>query len=427
MRKSTVGLIVLGSLALAGVIGAASLTEKPAVPVIRISVEMIRLDAVVTDKKGRHVTDLSPTDFEVRQDGKVQPVSSLVYYRTTADPAPKAGTTVPAAAPAVGAPSVAAEATQLAPLTVVFVVDDLGLGTDSFVQMRRALKHTIQHLAPTDRVAFVSTAKGFSSLTPTTDRKANLAAVDALRRTPWTRDDLAMLGTPESTFFRLQNSGTRYDGGTFDDWNSRLALQSLAVIKMTIKELKPLPGRKAVLLMSEGFSGLTSLGGSQVHDIYWPLDRLYGDADDVLGAVKRLADFSARAAVVIHAIDPRGLVTAGISASDSVPDATTPGRLADLGLSRRIVLQHSQATLEQLADETGGLAVLNTNDTSGAVSSILGDLSGYYLIGYEPGPQTFTSGIFHDVDVKVKRPGLKVRTRKGFYAVTDDQVAGALR
>ena len=130
---------------------------------------------------------------------------------------------------------------------------------------------------------------------------------------------------------------------------------------------------------------------------------------------------------MIHAVDPRGLLTTGISASDSVPDANTPGRLAQIGVSRSLYLRHDQSTLENLTDETGGLAMFNTNDVSGAVSTIMSDLSGYYLIGYEPGPQTFTSGLFHDVDVKVKRPDLKVRTRKGFYAVTDDQVAGALR
>jgi hypothetical protein len=63
---------------------------------------------------------------------------------------------------------------------------------------------------------------------------------------------------------------------------------------------------------------------------------------------------------------------------------------------------------------------------SGAVSSILADLSGYYLIGYEPAKGTFGGKSFHSIDIKVKRPGLKVRTRQGFYAVTDEQVAAAL-
>ncbi len=429
MSKTTVGLVIVASLTLAaGVIGATSVTEKPTVPVIRISVEMIQLDAVVTDKKGRHVTNLSPADFEVRQDGKVQSISRLAYYNTAPSQTPQAAPADAPTAPGTAqATPLAAEAPQSAPLTVVFVIDDLGLGPDGFVQMRRAMRNAVKQLSPTDRVAIVSTAKGFSSLAPTTDRKANLTAVEELRRKPWSRGELANMGSPQSTFFYLQHGNTRYDGGAYDDWDNRLVLQSLGVIKMTIKALQPLPGRKALLLVSEGFSGLSSLGGSQIHDIYWPLDRLYGDADDIQGAIKRLADFSARAAVVIHAVDPRGLLTTGISASDSVPDATAPGRLAQIGLSRSLYLQHSQSTLENLTDETGGLAVLNTNDVSGAVSKIMSDLSGYYLIGYEPGPQTFTSGLFHDVDVKVKRPDLKVRTRKGFYAVTDDQVAGALR
>jgi VWFA-related protein len=181
-----------------------------------------------------------------------------------------------------------------------------------------------------------------------------------------------------------------------------------------------------MLLVSEGFSGLSSLGGSQIHDIYWPLDRLYGDSDDVLGAWRRLADFAARASVVIHAIDPRGLVTGGLNAEHRIPDATAPGRLAEAGLASRVALYHSQGTLQQLADATGGLALLDRNDMGSAVLSILEDLAGYYLIGYEPSSETFEGGGYHDVDVRVKRPGLKVRSRSGFFAVTDEQVAAKL-
>jgi VWFA-related protein len=422
MRIAFVAVPIVALGAFAASSGATSRTDTPSPPVIRISVEMIRLDAVVTDKKGRHVTDLRPEDFEVFQDGQPRRISTLTYVTAGAPTAPGAATPKPAEAASA---ATSEEEAPHPPRTIVFVVDDLGLGPHSFDRVRRSLKWAVEHLEPTDQVAVVTTAR-FGGLHPTTDRQANLAEVAALRRTPWTRDQLPLFASSESTFFYLQHGTSRFDGGSIDDWNTRLALQSIAVVKETIKALQPLPGRKALLLISEGFSGLTSLNGSQVHDIYWPLDRLYGDADDVLGAWKRLGDFATRASVVVHAVDPRGLVTAGINAADSVPNANEPGRLADVGLSRRLYLQNSQASLEYLTDETGGLALLDQNDLAGAFSSILADLSGYYLIGYEPGPQTFDDGGFHDFDVKVRRPGLKVRTRKGFYAVTDEEVKAVL-
>lgn len=403
-------------------------TETTNPPVIRISTELVQLDAVVTDKKGHHVTDLRPQDFEILQDGRPQEISRLSYVRLgESAPAPAVAPEA-AGEPAALAPGVAAAGPGTAPRTIVFLVDDLGLSPESFARTRWSLRHVVKRLAASDRVALVTTARGFKELRPTTDHKAILAAIDGLRRTPWTREQLTTLFSSQSTFFYLQQGAMRYDGTRLDDWNSRLALQSIAVIRGTVKELRPLPGRKALLLISEGFSGsLTSLGDAQLHDILWPVDSLYGGADDVLGAVRRLGDFAARAAVVIDAVDPRGLITGGLNAEDTVPGAQTPGVLADAGLARRIYIQHSQGTLQLLPDETGGLALLDNNDLSGAMASIVSDLSGYYLIGYQPASGTFSGGGFHHVTVKVKRPGLSVRSRKGFFAVTDQQVADAVR
>lgn len=232
------------------------------------------------------------------------------------------------------------------------------------------------------------------------------------------------LGSAESTFNYLQNGWTRFDGSANEDWNARLAMQSLGVIKTTIRALQGVPGRKALILITEGFTGIPSFGREYVNSFAWPLDKLYGDASDLHGALKRLADLSARAGVVIHIVDPRGLMTGGIGAQQAVPQASG---LEEQGRATRVLIQHSQDTLDWLAAETGGLAKFNTNDIPGAVAEVLDDLSGYYLIGYEPDARTFKSGTFHDIDLKVTRPGLKVRTRKGFYAVTDDQVAAALQ
>ena len=95
--------------------------------------------------------------------------------------------------------------------------------------------------------------------------------------------------------------------------------------------------------------------------------------------------------------------------------------------ARHVNLYSSQSTLQYLTDETGGITRLDSNDMAGDFDSIMRDLSGYYLIGYTPKSGTFDSSSFHKFDVKVKRPGLKVRTREGFYPVTDEQVATALR
>lgn len=395
---------------------------RPDAPVVRISVEIVQLDAVVTDRKGHHVTDLGPEDFVVYQDGTPQKISRFAFERVRdAQPGRAASTRI---TPTAGMPAAVAPHAQ--ERTIVFVVDDTSLSAHSFVRTRLALRHALKALEPSDRVAIVAVGRGAPGLVPTTDRQANLAAVAGLRRTPWTREELMAVPSPQDEFAYLQGV-SRYDGGSFEDWNARLALRSMAVIKRTIHSLQSQPGRKALILVSEGFSALNPVSRPLVHDLYWPLDRLYGDSDDLLGAWRRLGDFAARSGVVVYAVDPRGLVTAGINAEASVPDANQPGRLANRTLSQHIALFHSQGTLQYLADETGGLALLDRNDLGGALTSVVDDLGGYYLIGYQPAQGTFAGSGFHDIKIKVKRPGLKVRTRKGFFAVTDTQVADSLQ
>src|SRR5688572_4914277 len=86
---------------------------------------------------------------------------------------------------------------------------------------------------------------------------------------------------------------------------------------------------------------------------------------------------------------------------------------------------HSQGGLNYLAQQTGGLFIRNSNDISRGIGRVLDDQRGYYLIGYVPEESTFKSvqgqRQFHKILVKVKRPGLHVRSRAGFYGVADDE------
>src|SRR5256885_14084900 len=92
--------------------------------------------------------------------------------------------------------------------------------------------------------------------------------------------------------------------------------------------------------------------------------------------------------------------------------------------SRRNAAFETQAGLDFLARETGGIAIRNTNDLSGGIKRVLEDQRGYYLIGYRPDNSTFDARTgrrtFHKLSLKVMRPGkFNVRMRNGFYGVTD--------
>jgi len=363
----------------------------PNVPVIRISTELVQIDAVVTDKAGRHVVDLQPGDFTVFESGRRQKISHLVFVKTGQGPTTG------------GAAALAAVPQTAAPRTLLLVVDDLSLSLHSMVRTRRFLTAFADTgLGPADRAAIVKTSAVENHVLLTSDTSAFRAAAAGLRYNVWSR-------SASSVDEAVGASG--------------LAIDSLGALKRTIDALRAVPGRKAVILVSEGFQTLASHDRDRLLGTYThrPVDGLYEDTG-VRAALRSLTDLANRASVVIYTIDPTGLTTDAVGADSRDSGFTASPRI---WFNR----QGRQASLIELAEQTGGLAVRNQNDLTGGFERILADHAGYYLIGYEPDSATFSTlpgrVRFHEVKVEVKRRGLTVRSRKGFYGVPDEVVAKA--
>ena len=113
--------------------------------------------------------------------------------------------------------------------------------------------------------------------------------------------------------------------------------------------------------------------------------------------------FEQLAPLVIYTMDARGLQTLGSSNNASA-------------------LQGGQAGLSFVAKQTGGFAIINSNDLGGGIKQIINDQS-YYLIAYQPNEETFDpeKSRFNKLDIKVKRKNLKIRYRSGFLGVTDNE------
>jgi VWFA-related protein len=110
----------------------------------------------------------------------------------------------------------------------------------------------------------------------------------------------------------------------------------------------------------------------------------------VRDALGQVVDQAARAGVVIYAIDCVGLETGGLRASDDihyVPNMTEAVR--HFAGARLSTIRGAQESLAYLAEQTGGFAVVNTNDFAAALRRISADVRDYYVIGYEPDPDTF--------------------------------------
>ena len=366
----------------------ADLPDEPLVqgPVFRLGVSLVQIDAVVTDRKGRHVTTLGPDDFEVRQDGRPQRIVAVSYVR--ADDGWQDTSGLP---PVASAPRSLHEAAR----TIALVVDDLRMSFESVYHTRRALQQFVdRELLADDLVALVTTsAAPGTSVRFTYSRPQLRAAVSRLR--------FSLHGFPTTSVFDAVSAP---DAWPFSDpfalHRERTTAEAVLQRIEEIATLLPAEGgRKAIVLVSEGFP---------VFGHAWSLDT-------VNSAMRRLVDRANRAGVVIYAVDPRGLVNTGPSAADAV----SPSGARALASRRDAVLRETQDGLRYIAGGTGGFAVINSNDIRRALRRIVDDQAGYYLIGYEPEAGTFgpdSARDFRRVKVRLTRKGLKIRARTGFYA-----------
>ena len=142
--------------------------------------------------------------------------------------------------------------------------------------------------------------------------------------------------------------------------------------------------------------------------------------DDVLH-FRDITDLANRANVSFYPVDPRGLAVFDTNVGDPRTGAPAPGKPIVLPPAvDQAMLRARIGTLQDLAFSTDGLAVVNTNDLDRALRRVAADLSSYYLLGYYSTGKF--DGKFHSISVRVKRPGVQVRARRGYVAPTLDEV-----
>jgi VWFA-related protein len=421
------------------------------------------VDVTVTDRKGQPVTDLKADDFEVLQNGRPQRITNFSY--ASAQPAAATLTAAASArAPAKGQPAEPpAPPPRLKPEQVrralALVVDDLTLSFESTASVRDALKKFVDNqMQPGDLVAIIRTGAGMGALQQFTNDKRQLyAAIERVRWKPGyaaintfapvstnpapsmgtERDTVRTIFDPAGSVTSgsleprdLSGSSGRIsrDADQVDSFRREVfAVGTLGALSFLVKGLKELPGRKSVILFSDAL-------------------RIYNREESVTRvkpALDNLTDLANRAAVSFYTIDARGLQVLGMTAADDLsgdldapifnPATVTTDNSRFLAKTitgmtdRQREFFESQEGLEYLANRTGGIFTRNTNDLNRGVSRALRDQEGYYLIGFVPDEGTFKTKNggrqVQNLAVKVKRAGLSVRTRTGFYGAIDEEPA----
>jgi VWFA-related protein len=374
--------------------------------VVRVTTNLIQIDAIVTDKQGKVVTDLRPEDFEILVNGKPQQLTNFSFV--TVEPQPNAEPVAAVKNTNKNAPPI--PTVRLRPeqvnRTIALVVDDLSIGCENMPYVRRALKKFVdEQMQPGDLVAIVRAGSGVGALQQFTSNKQQLhAAIERVNYNPASCNCMDTCGgTDKLNLIKEVNAedSNREIKKNDDDALVRhnvLANAALSATRFVIQGMRGLPGRKAVMLLSDGFL-------LDTHDLPEYNAR-------IRVTVEQLVDSAIRSGAVIYTMDARGLVEKGLTGADGID-----------GLSNRMKnFLAPREGLIYLAKQAGGFAIYDTNDIGGAIRKALDDQKSYYLIGYQPDSSIFdpSQSRFNHLTVKVKGSGLNVRYRSGFYGIKDD-------
>jgi VWFA-related protein len=412
--------------------------------VFSVTSTLVQVDAVVTDGKGRNIDDLTPEEFEVSVDGKPEKLTHFSYVRVMPE---GSGAPVKPVQKAVSALPPAPSA-QLRPedvrRTIVLMVDDLGLSFESMAFVRSSLRKFIENqLQPGDLVAILRTGAGSGALQQfTVDKRVLLSVADGLRWNPNGRsgiDVFEQLGKVSDLAGKLDDAIPSGQARSIDPQynvqNKTVSMVgTLGAINYIVGALREMPGRKSIVLFSDGFQLFTPGVGPAMHTSAGP----GASADDntlVIEAMRRLIDRANRSGTVIYTMQATGLQTGQIGGADRLGlnqlspaqvQATLGTVVNDGAIGGRDWLQNvNQQGLAYLALQTGGLAYDNGNDLNWALDRVLEDQKGYYLLGFYPPEGTFqdkhNTRSFHGIKVRVKRAGLHVRSRSGYFGETDEE------
>ena len=407
--------------------------------VVRITTSLVQIDAVVT-KDGKQITDLRAEDFEIFEDGRPQVITNFSYISNLPEAAaspPSIAATAPVQSkskkngppvlPAVLRPQDTRRA-------IAVVVDDLGISMESMGSIRSQLRKFVdEQILRNDLVAIIRTGGEVGSLQQfTTDKRLLHRAIEGLRRNPCSRMGVTVLTPVGSESNQI---------GLCSAQSFHSTTQSLQFIVQGMREL---PGRKSMIILSDYMPSdtldLNSLERGAIRPPRGAADAGMSEPVSVPGeslfsneaALRRVAELAIRASVVIYGVDTRGLQVTGITAADN-PSAGGMG-IGTRGVQniiarnqaalagRRYVLQDGNAGSDLIARETGGFLIRGSNDFG--LQRVMRDQEGYYLFAYRPKDSTFDRH-FHHITARIKRPGFTVRTRAGFFGVTDDEARPA--
>ena len=395
--------------------------------VVKVKSNLVNIDVIVKDKKGKYISDLKAEDFVITENGIAQKVE---FFDA---PLASAGSTQPATSP---------EPATTPRHYVSLVLDSQTTNLTNFKQVREgAIRYVREHVTDADAVAVMAVTNGLQMLQPFTQDKAKLITA------------LENAGTADSKNFEQQDVANNIDslreflktaspdpapsitstsGGSqaarvmiarnvlkqFIRLRTALSVQQarpvLAALAAIAEALKPIPGKKTLVLFSQGFVT------PEVLD--WQ--------------VQSTIDIANRANVAIYIIDSAGLRASVPASGALVPSSPLGGVSAITNQEQRIrgvggetvfdnVRHEGQSreydVLYRISGDTGGRLLRNNNDIGQGLERINQEIHSRYTLAYRSTNQNF-DGSFRKVKIEVRRPDVQIVSRSGYYAIAPEEI-----
>jgi VWFA-related protein len=387
---------------------------EPPTPTFRAGINFVRVDVIVSDKSGKPVLDLKPEDFLVEEDGEPQVVESFKLVRVDET----AHTTVPR--PIRSAHDEETEAQREDVRLFAVFLDDYHVRRGASMYVKEPLIKFLQtQISPSDMVALMYPLTPLSDVIMTRDHDSVARAIEQF--------DGRKYDYKARNIFEERYSN--YPAEVVERVRNEVSLSALKGLLTHMGSLRE--GRKAVILVSEGYTyylppqmrdpvasmpgygnpdRLNMGGGRGMGE-----DRARFMSDTEMAAdLRAVFDLANRNNTAIYALDPRGLTSFEYDINEGVGDIRVDAES----------LRMTQNSLRTLADETDGRAIVNQNDLARGLRQVVEDTSTYYLLGYNSTP-ALQDGKFHEIKVRVKRRGIDVRHRKGYWALTPQEMTRA--
>jgi VWFA-related protein len=415
-----------------------------------VEVNVVNVDVIVTGKDGKPVTGLRQEDFELFEDGKRVVVTNFAAVDRAGDPA--------AGPPGAPAPQPGADVADTAPeasLHLVVYVDNFNIRHGNRARAVKQLREFLtRQLTPGDQAMIATNDLGGMNvrLSFSSDPAALSAALDRLEMLPVQGDEderarrqafqqimsiqeLALLNPVEPPCpLQIANPAHSYAAAKRQE-----VQRTLGALTLLVNSLSGVPGRKAVLHVSDGISltpgaelfellfqmcggggassGMSGEGAEAIFDsrVLGPESypaasqaSLDAQAYNVANDIERLAAHANAHRVTLYTLE-----ASGAQASAAADASLGPGeRLLRIPAIGQVLKANQQDTLQALASATGGRAFLNQANFLPDLALMRQDFDRYYSLGYSPSHSGDSQA--HRIEVKVKRPGLKARSRKSY-------------